>query len=298
MVSEKNKGYLMILIAGVLWGSIGFFVSILQSLGADSYTVAFLRIEVGAILIVPIMFIFGGLKLFRIDGKGLALCLVLGLFSQAMFNFSYNEAIGNVGVATSSVLLYTSPVFVCIMSRIFFKEKIGAIKLLALIINICGSVITVTNGNFGGLTFSLYGVAAGVMAGFLYGLMTIISSTMDEYHPLTIVFYSFLFGAIVLGAVIKPWHMFDNGVNMKFVMAAIGYGLIPTAGSYFFYMKGLSMKLETSRVPVIASIETVVAACIGIIALGEAAGPWKLFGICCVLASIVIMNLNKNKKLS
>ena len=295
MKSDKTKGYFMILIAGILWGSIGFFVSILNSLGADSYCIAFLRIGVGAVLLVPIMILSGGLKLFKIDRRGLIAALVLGLFSQALFNFSYNEAISNVGVATASVLLYTSPVFVCIMSRIFFKENIGPVKYLALAINIVGSVFTVTGGDFSTINFSVYGVIAGVSAGFLYGLMTIVSSTTDKYHPLTILFYSFLFGSIALAVVVRPWETLSGVADVRFVLAAIGYGLIPTVGSYFFYMHGLAKKLETSKVPVIASIETVVAAFIGIIVFNESAGLWKILGICCVILSISIMNLSTDK---
>ena len=60
-------------------------------------------------------------------------------------------------------------------------------------------------------------------------------------------------------------------------------------------MKGLSCNLETSKVPVIASIETVVAAIIGICISNEAAGL-EDGGICCVVISILMMNMIKPKK--
>ncbi|HKM28647.1 MAG TPA: DMT family transporter [Anaerovoracaceae bacterium] len=296
-MTKQSSGYIYILIAGVLWGSIGFFVSILKDFGVESTTIAFLRIGMGAMILVPIMLIRGGLRAFRIDKGGLFACLALGIFCQAMFNFAYNESISNVGVATASVLLYTAPVFVCIMSRIFFKEEIGAIKLIALAVNIFGCVLTVTGGDFTTISFSFYGVIAGVMAGFLYGLMTIISkTTTDNYDPFTIIFYSFLFGAIVLAIFTKPWLDIGEAMELKFVLAAIGYGLIPTVGSYLFYMKGLSKKPETSKVPIIASVETVVAAIIGIILFSESHGIFKIIGICCVVASIAIMNFKKEGK--
>lgn len=292
--SQQKIGYLMILIAGVLWGSIGFFVCILKSLGAESSTIAFLRIGVGAVLLIPLMYAMGGKNIFKIDKKGIFICLVLGIFCQAIFNFSYNESIKNVGVATASVMLYTSPIFVCIMSKIFFKEKIGPIKLTALAINVFGCVLTVTGGDFIAIKFSVYGVFTGILSGFLYALMTIISKpTTEKYNSLTIIFYSFVFGAIVLAVITRPWENISHIINFKLTIAAIGYGLIPSVGSYFFYMKGIAKKMETSKVPVVASIETVVAAVIGIFIFGEASGLFKIFGIGCVILSIAIMNMVK-----
>lgn len=293
MKAQQKKGYLMILTAGILWGSIGFFVTVLKELGAASSTIAFLRIGVGAVLLIPMMLAMGGKKLFQIDRKGLLVCAVLGVFSQALFNFMYTVSIEEVGVATGSVLLYTSPIFVCLMSGIFFREQIGSVKIAALIINIFGSILTVTGGEFSVIRFSVYGVAAGVAAGFLYALMTIICTAAGEYEPLTVVFYSFVFGALTLAVITPPWENLGNIISLPFLLAAAGYGLIPTVGSYFFYMKGLAQKLETSKVPVVASIETVVAAVIGIFVFSESAGFVKLVGIGCVLLSIAIMNMTK-----
>lgn len=94
----------------------------------------------------------------------------------------------------------------------------------------------------------------------------------------------------------KPWLDIGKAIELKFVLAAIGYGLIPTVGSYLFYMKGLSKKPETSKVPIIASVETIVAAIIGMTIFSESHGLFKIVGICCVVASIAIMNLKKEGK--
>ena len=163
---QKERGYLEIFMAGCLWGSIGIFVNLLSGLGINSGTDAFIRIFSGAVLLIPVMMLRGGLQLMRIDRKGLLICTILGVFSQALFNFSYNMSINDVGMATASVLLYTSPIFVCMMSAVFFREHIGAAKAAALAVNIAGCVLTVTGGNFSELTFSVAGVAAGVGAGF------------------------------------------------------------------------------------------------------------------------------------
>lgn len=293
-MEHKKQGYLYILIAGILWGSIGLFVNLLKAQGAGPQTIAFLRIGTAALLLIPFMLASGGSRMFRIPRRGLLSCAALGIFSQAMFNISYNVSIQNVGVATASVLLYSSPIFVCVMSKIFFRETIGKVKQIALLINILGCILTVTNGDFSAISFSVLGVVTGVLAGFLYALMTIISKAATEnYHPLTVLFYSFVFGTAAIALIAKPWQNLADVLSLRFTLMAFGYGLIPTVGSYIFYLRGLRCGLETSKVPVIASIETVVAAMIGILLFQEAVGPFKLLGIVCVLASIAIMNREK-----
>lgn len=297
MKTQQTKGYFMVFIAGCLWGTNGMFSSWLREQGAESSTIAFLRLFTGALMLIPIMIIMAkGTNLFKIDKKGMIASLALGVFSQGLFNFTYAEAIAHVGVATSSVLAYTSPIFVCIMARIFFKENITPIKVLALVINIFGCTLTVTGGDFTAIQFSVYGAFMAVAAGFLYGLMTIISATTGAYHPLSIMFYSFVFGAAALAIIGNPWgNIVETATPTLFVTAA-GYGLFATIGAYFIFMQGLKYDLEASKVPVVSSVETIVAAISGVFLFSESIGGMKLVGMVMVLASIAIMNLVKPKK--
>lgn len=297
MKKEQTKGYMMVLIAGCLWGTNGMFSSWLREQGAESSTIAFLRLFTGALMLIPIMLVMGkGTALFKIDRKGLLAALCLGVFSQGLFNFAYAEAIAHVGVATSSVLAYTSPIFVCIMARMFFKEPITPIKVLALGVNIIGCTLTVTGGDFTAIRFSVYGALMAVAAGFLYGLMTIISATTGDYHPLSIMFYSFVIGAATMVAVGNPWDNLVQTASPSLLLTAAGYGLFATIGAYFIFMQGLKYGLEASKVPVVSSVETIVAAITGVFLFSESLGGMKLLGIALVLGSIAIMNLVKPRE--
>ena len=293
---NRTKGYIYIFTAGCLWGFIGLFVNLLTACGADSGTTAFIRMCSGMLLMIPLLLASGGPALFHIYKKGLGICLILGVFGQAAFNYAYTWAIRLVGVATGSVLLYTAPIFVCIMSWMIFKEELGKKKFLALGINIIGCILTVTGGNFSAMSFSVIGVCAGIMAGFLYAMVTIMGTLGKNYNSLTITFYSFFFGTLTLALIVQPWGNIAECMSLPFVLSSIGYGLVPTVGSYFFYMRGLTADLETSKVPVVASVETVVAALIGILLYHEAAGFGKLAGIALVIVSIAVMNMNFDKK--
>ena len=59
---------------------------------------------------------------------------------------------------------------------------------------------------------------------------------------------------------------------------------------YIVYYGGISKVTETSRIPVLASVETVVAALVGLAAFGQSVSLMKCVGIALVLCSIAVMN--------
>ena len=297
MKNEQNKGYLMVLAAGTLWGTIGLFATILNNLGMEPFPLAFYRLLFASILLIPVMLVQGkGLSLFRISKRGLISCFLVGLVSQAIYNLCYMNAIEQGGMATASVLLYTAPVFVAIMSRVFFKEPLTKNVIIAIFVNICGCVLTVTGGNFTEVNLSVFGIVMGVAAGFTYGTLPVLSRLgADDEDPYTSSFYGLAFGAVALFFMVRPWRPEVTGItDYRMVLALIGFGIIPSALAYIIYFGGLGKIKETSIVPILASVETVAASIIGLIVFHQMLSPVKILGIALVFGSIVIMNLGKS----
>ena len=295
MKSEQNKGYIMVFIAGMLWGTIGLFSTLLSKLGMDSSAVAFFRLLAASILIVPTLIVKG--KGFSISKKGLISCALIGFISQAFYNLCYMKAIEMGGMATAAVLLYTSPVFVAIMSRVLFKEPLGRNKLAAIAINIAGCVLTVTGGDFSAVKLTGFALLMGVLAGFTYGTMPIFSRFgADNEDPYTSAFYGLALGALLLFFIVRPHNGMGTEWHWQIVLVLIGFGIVPSALGYIVYFGGLSKVKETSVVPVLASIETVAASVIGLVVFGQSLSLGKMAGIALVVCSIIIMNLKKKAK--
>ena len=298
--SNATTGYILVLCAGILWGSIGFFVRKLNGLGVDTELTAFMRIFCAWIILIPLlmgMSLKSGRNYFKISKKGLLQCFIMGLVTQAFFNLSYSGCINSVGVAMGSVLLYTAPIFVSILSRLLFKEEINARKGISLVINLLGCFIMVTGGDLSVLKVSGIGILLGIGAGFFYAMVTILGKfTSDEVDPFTMVFYNFLFGWISLALISNPIPKIAAVSDLHFWLLAFGYGLIPTVGSYLFYMNGISHDVELSRVPIIASVEPIIATIIGLLVFGENITLVNALGLIIVLLSIVLMNSGRKEK--
>ncbi len=287
----------MVFAAGCLWGTIGLFSTLLQDMGMPSQSVAFYRLLFAAALLIPVLIVKGkGLRLFRIRPAGILSCLLVGLFSQALYNLLYMRTIKESGMAVAAVLLYTSPVFVALMSRLFFREPLGKNKIIAIAINIIGCVLTVTGGGFEGMTLVGLGLLTGVGAGFMYATLPVLSRIgADKEDPFTSTFYGLAFGTLFLLFISRPWQGIGTAFTPGMFIVLVGFGIVPSALAYIVYFGGLNRVKETSKVPVLASVETVMAALIGLAVFGQSLTLIKVVGIVLVLCSILVMN-QKNRK--
>ena len=285
----------MVLTAGALWGTIGFFATLLSNLGLGAAPVAFFRLLSASIMLALILLVKGkGIRLFKISRRGLISCLLVGFVSQAFYNVCYMNAIEQGGMATAAVFLYTSPIYVALISRILFKEALTKNKILAILINIVGCIITVTGGDFSTMKLSIFGLIMGILAGFTYALLPILSRTgADKEDPFTSAFYGQAFGALLLFFLIRPYNGIGAEFSLQMLLVLIGFGIVPSAMGYIVYYAGIGKVIETSRIPVLASVETVVAAVVGLVVFGQGLSLMKVIGIALVLCSIAVMNMTK-----
>lgn len=90
-----------------------------------------------------------------------------------------------------------------------------------------------------------------------------------------------------------------NGLFVKLMQGAgstsaytgFVYALIPTGICYIIYFNGVSKIKESSKVPVVASVENVVAVIVGVAIFHEKVGTGNLIGIALVLGTIAVMNM-------
>ena len=307
-LKKSNLGYVLVLVAALMWGSIGIFVNGISAMGVSSQSMAAFRLLSGAVLMAPVLAFMGcqggtcegkasgPMALFKASPKELVPCALVGIVGLAIANTCYYECMREVGMSTASVLLYTSPVFGVMLGRVLYHEGVTPNKLIAIMSNIVGCVLAVTSGDLSGFHFSVWGVVSGVIAGLCGALLAVFSRMATKtLHPLAVTFWGFVFGGVVMAIVTAPWSDMAAAMSPQLILLFAGFGFIPTALAYIFYMQGLSMGLETSKVPVVASFETVATVLVGIGIYAESAGAVKILGIVLVLMSILIMNTDFSK---
>lgn len=282
----------------MFWGTTGLFMQLLAGLGVSNGFISFLRVGTATLIMLPFVWAnCGGAKGFILDKKSLLLCATMGFTAHTVFNLCYTEAVASVGMATAALLLYTSLIFLCVLSRIIFNEPITKHKIAALVINIIGCTLAVTGGDLGSLSFIFYGIFMGLIAALSYCTVPIFGKiTTGRTHPFVITFYNFFFGAIFLLPFLWREPLIQGNMSPKIILLGIGAGLISAVIPYMFFMTGLSKPVEASKVNVIASMEIVVATLIGVSVFNEYFNMWKLAGMLLVFVSIIVMNMSPGKK--
>ena len=137
----KTNGTLLILTAGIFWGSMGIFVRGLTALaGFTSIQIVTIRLTVAALSFALILF-FKNKKGFLITPKDIPLFLGLGLGSILFFSTCYFTAISMMTLSVAAILLYTSPIWVMLLSILLFHEKMTRTKLFALAVSFLGCIL-------------------------------------------------------------------------------------------------------------------------------------------------------------
>ena len=290
ILSGERGAYSLIFATGCLWGGIGLFVNQLTARGASPALISFLRISIACLIMAVATVAKGGARSLLVPPRTLLICALLGLVCQGFFNLFYSLAIVNAGVMVSAVLLYLAPLFTAVASRVLFAEQIGNRKRLALLINVLGCALAATGGNLSLAGVSAIGLLFGVGAGFCYSMNAVIGKIAGERTNVFVLnTYSYLFGTLFLLLFTHPLRGAPP-LTPGLLTWGVLYALIPTVLAYILYFTGVRRIKESSRVPVVASVETVVAAVVGVTLYGEPATLAHIFGIVLVLSSIGIMS--------
>ena len=282
----------LILLAGILWGSMGLFVRPLNAKGLSSWDIVFIR----AFLTMVFMAVFILIKdrsLFKIKLKDIWCFIGTGLLSIVFFNLCYFKEITIAPLSIAAILLYTAPAFVMVISAFCFNERLTKRKIAALFLSFLG-LMFVTGVFSSGERLTFKTLFIGLGAGLGYALYSIFSRYALEkgYSSFTISFYTFLLASISTVFFIKPGEV--TGVAFSswgMIVLLIAFALVSTIIPYLTYTVGLK-GVENGQASIIASIEPVVATLIGIIWFHEKMSVWVLIGIVLVLTGIVISNIS------
>jgi len=283
----------MVAAGATLWGTVGIQVQTLFNYNLSLQSIVFWRLFFAFIILFSFVF-FTNKKWLVIDKKGLIYLALMGLFSQLLFNLLYFSCIQKTTIATAVTLLYSAPIFIAVMARIFYKELFTPIKTVALFLCMGGCFFAATGGSVAVLKLNLIGVLMGLGAGFTFSLVTIISKAIiHKYHQFTIIVYALGFGLLFYLPFSHPLIIFQKNLPLEVWLLIASFGVISTAIAYGLYITGISYGIEVSRAGIISTLELVVAVILSYLIFKEALLGWKLIGILMVVFSVVIVQVDK-----
>lgn len=170
---KQLTGILLIAISAASFGTLAIFGRFLYAAGMDTFTMLFLRFGIAAILMTIILVVRKekfprGKILWQLVGMG-----ALGYVGQS---FSYLSAIKYASAGLVALLLYLYPMFVFILSVIVLREKVTWIQIVALILALTGTALTVDpNGG------QLLGILFSISAALIYSVYIIVGTNVMKH---------------------------------------------------------------------------------------------------------------------
>ena len=290
---EKNNwkaGTALVILAACFWGSMGIFVRKLGAYGFNSIQIVSVRVTLAAVIFCVILLVKDRAG-FKISAGDIPLFMGLGFGSILFFTVCYFSAIKIMSLSAAAILLYTSPIWIMLMSALFFHEKMNSRKIAALVLAFGGCVMV---SGISGEGIPLIGLLFGLGSGIGYGLYSILGTiALRRYSPYTVTAYTFLLAAVGSWLICNPADMMskfreadDLSVLMLFcILTALVTAVIP----FLAYTLGLQT-LEASKAGILATIEPLVATIIGIVYFSEPLTLLSGIGILLILGAVVILN--------
>lgn len=282
-----------ILAAAAGWGIIGVFSRPLSDAGLNAVQITFVRSVIVA-LGMALYLLLTDRKQFQIHWKDIWMFLGTGLLSIVFFNICYFLTIERATLAAASILLYTAPCFVMLMSAVFFYEKVTVQKLAALVLAFAGCVLV---SGFTGGQMSGSAVLTGIGSGIGYALYSIFGSVaLKKYQPFTVIFYTFLIasvGLIPFSAVTEIGAVMIGSGSV--IASGLALGVLSTLLPFILYTGGLK-ELEAGKASVLAFAEPMIATIAGIVIFKEKVNMQNALGIVLIFAAILLLNMRLRLK--
>lgn len=289
-ISSQIKYIFAIILAGIFWGIISIFLKDLSNEGLSSIQIMAIRGILSSFFLFIILFISDRNAL-KIDLKDIWMFIGTGVVSLTFFSLCYFYTILESGASVAVVLLYTSPIFVLLLSAVIFKEKITVLKFISLILTFVGCVF-VTGLISGKQSVSIIGFFIGLCSGLGYALYSIFSRfALKKYKPITIIFYTFLFSGISILPFCQPLQAIKI-FSFKMIPSSIFISLLCTVLPYLLYTFGLK-GIENSKAAILVTIEPLVGTLIGVLLFNEEMNFVKLVGILLIFLSIILCGIKQ-----
>jgi len=285
---KEVYGYLLIIAASIIWGTMGIFGKLAFEYGINPATLTALRILISSMaMLIPIALFRR--TLLKIDRKDLSQLFVFGLLAVALQRVTYFYTVQLTTATIAAVLFYTYPIFVTSYASIFLREKVTFSVILAIILAFSGVALVVKAYEASWLNANLMGLAFGVITSLLFALYFLMTKRLrNTYTNWTLLLYGDGIGALALTPVLCLRVLEIAFYPQQLWLLIFTVALFPSLTAYLLFSYALK-HVESSKGSTLSVIEPLSAAIFSVTILGESFEPLQLAGIALALTGIILL---------
>jgi len=279
-------GYLAVIAAATLWGIGGSVAKFMFNQAVSPFLLVKIRLTLSWFILAAGLFVFNR-RLLYIPRREIVYFAVLGMAGMAMVQTTYLVTVSLTNVATAVFLEYLSPVMMALYAIFWEKTSLGWQGAAAVALATIGGLFIMLNAG-GPSGLSTLGLASGLLSAVVMAFNTIYGRrAVRQYHPVTVVTYSFGFGAL-LWWTITPYLWEPGTITTAHWWMFLYFAVFSTVLPFLLYFIGVRF-LPPTNVGVTACLEPVLAALVAYLALGETMGWLQMLGGLLVVVAVILL---------
>jgi drug/metabolite transporter (DMT)-like permease len=273
---------LLLVTSAVSFGALPIFGRFAYAHGMNVQSLLATRFLVAGLILASISLLRG----VSMPGRStLGMLVLLGAVGYAAQSTAYFNSIRFVPAAVTSILLYTYPVIVTVLSRPIYGIPLTRSRLIALAAAIGGTVLVASP--HGGLRVE--GVALGLLSAVFYSAYILTGKrVLESVDPwLATAVISISAGLAFLGFGLGSGSYAAPGDPAAW-LAVLGLALISTVVGAGAFLAGLRLT-DPGRASLISTLEPVSTAALAAVFFAELLGPTQLLGGVLVLLAVGVI---------
>jgi drug/metabolite transporter (DMT)-like permease len=284
--------YIKLFLTAIFWG--GTFVAarvVAQHVGP--YSASFLRFLTASLFLVVMIRIREG-RIPRLERHQILPAILLGMTGVFAYNVFFFLGMKAITASRASLIVACNPVFISLLSALFFRERLHAGKLLGIVLCLAGAALVISRGDLSSLFTGDVGWGELFLLGCVASWVTyslIGKAIMKDFSPLAAVTYSCLIGgaALFVPACLENLHDLAGSFHTVDWLGILYLGFFGTVLGFFWYYEGIRA-IGPSRASVFINFVPVSGVFFGWLLLGEAVNLSLILGAALVMSGVWLTN--------
>lgn len=289
VVARPRSRLWLIMLAALLWGTTGVTTRTLYHISAATpISVSFFRLALATPLLAVACWFVLGRRSWRIARRDLIRMAMLGVM-LAMYQVCFFAALTQVGVAVATLLtLSLAPILVALLAPLLAHERLTRPLVLALALALVGiGCIVGVPGPTGSGGHVVVGALLASGSALGYALVTLISRSLTQYHPLQTTTVGFATGTVVLVPLALATGFVASYPPQGWLLL-VYLGSIPTAFAYSLFLAGMA-RTPATVASITTLLEPLTATILAALLFGERLTPLGIGGAGLLLCAVVFL---------
>lgn len=291
MKKNKTIGILCALLSAVCYGTNPFGALPLYEEGVNTATVLAHRFGLAVILLAIVMLIKR--ENFKITRHEFKVLFSLGILFAAS-SITYYQSFHFMDAGIASTILFVYPVMVAVIMAVFFKGKVTAMTVIAIVMSLVGIGLLYKGG--AGASLSVIGIVLCILSSLAYAIyIIVVNQSSIKMSSFKVTFYAMLVCEItlILYSFTSPELYLHALPSARAWSFAVWLGIVPTILSLVFMTVAVH-HVGATPTAILGALEPLTAVTIGVVVFGEMLTPRLIVGILFILFAVMLVVLGKD----